>query len=254
MSQSQRDLPAPIFIDRKRILELNGHPVHNIILASIAEQERRLLQPILRFVSLDRRESLYNPGEKIENGYFPNTGLVSLLVTTAEGNTVEVGTVGREGFVGLPILFGFDRSPHRALIQVPPGEGFLIKADDLKRIKPEIPETENRLYRFSFLQGLIMAQNVACNRLHEVDQRLARWLLMSQDRLQIAFIDLTQDFLAQMLGSSRPTVTLAVGSLEQSGAIQHNRGKVTILDKEILEQSACECYGVIGKLSKEFGL
>jgi CRP-like cAMP-binding protein len=227
---------------------------NNLILSSIPEEEQQLLQPLLHFVHLQRGENIYAPGEKIDFGYFPNAGLVSLVVTTREGSTVEVGTVGREGFVGLPILFGLNRSPHRAVIQIPPGEGFQIKTADLQDLLPKTPGLESRLHRYSFLQGLIVAQIVACNRLHEVDQRLARWLLMSQDRVRTDSIALTQDFLAQMLGTSRPTVTLVAGILQRAGAIKYARGKVTILAREHLEQAACECYTVIGKLGKELGL
>jgi CRP-like cAMP-binding protein len=241
-------------LDREPTPQIDGHPVHNLILASAYEQEQSLLRPFIRFVTSDKGENLYAPGEKIEFGYFPNAGLVSIVVNTVQGGTVEVGVVGKEGFIGLPILFGLDSSPHCAVIQVPPGEGFRIKAADLQNILRQSPDLETRLYRYSFLQGLIVAQIAACHRLHEVDQRLARWLLMSQDRLGSNFISLTQEFLAEMLGATRPTVTLAAGILQRSGAIQYTRGKVTILDRQLLEQAACECYGVIRNLSKDLGL
>ena len=194
------------------------------------------------------QQALHEPGERIEFGYFLNSGLVSMMVVTSDARSVEVGMVGKEGFVGAPLAFGFPNSSQRALIQIK-GSAFRVKAEALRSVLEQAPVFRDRISRAVLLQGLQVAQLAACNRLHEVEQRLARWLLMTHDRANGDRLPITHELLAQMLGSGRPSVTLAAGMLQRAGTIGYTRGQVTVLDRKALERSACECYSAIRRIS-----
>jgi CRP-like cAMP-binding protein len=196
---------------------------------------------MLKFVLLPTPKVLNERAERIKYAFFLNDGLASILSIMADGKSVEVGLSGREGFVGVPLAFGFETSPTRVIMQVA-GSGFRITAKDLLLALRECPILATALRRFSQELTLQASQIAACNRLHEVDERLARWLLMSQDRLGGDDVPLTQAFLAHMLGTRRASVTVAAGILRKAGLIKYVRGEVKIESRIGLEKTACECY------------
>jgi CRP-like cAMP-binding protein len=165
-------------------------------------------------------------------------------VLVNDGRSVEVGIIGCEGVVGTPLAFGFDSASMRAIMQLP-GKGLRISSVTLEETFKSCSNLKFQIERYVMRQQLQVAQLAACNRLHDMDQRLARWLLMCQDRIDSENLPLTHEFIAQMLGSGRPTVTIAAGVLERAGLIANTRGSVKILNRKRLEDAACECYRVI---------
>lgn len=194
---------------------------------------------------------LHEPGETLKSAYFCDTGLVSILSVFPDGKSVEVGLVGNEGFVGLPLVAGFRTAFTRAVDQIE-ATAFRVNGEALIVILRQCPNLERRLQQFSQMMAMQVTQIAACNRLHEVNERLARWLLMSADRIGSNSVPLTQDFLAQMLGTRRASVTVAAGMLEKAGLIAYRRGDVRIVDRQELEEAACECYGLMQKQAKEW--
>jgi len=233
--------------------DLSGTPVTNLLLLSIPEEEYNLLRPHLEFIDFPHHLSLQEPGEKIEHGYFPEQGMVSVVIATRDGRSVEVGIVGKEGFVGTMLVVGLNWSPYRAIVQIK-GKGLSVRAKALEAILNSAPVLRFMLNRYAQMQGLLVAQVAACNRLHDIDQRMARWLLMSQDRVQSEWLSITHDFLATMLGTGRPSVSLAASALQQAGLIEYMRGAVRVADRKGLEQASCECYAVIQQFNSELGL
>lgn len=230
-----------------------GQPVRNRILLWIPEHEFKCVRESLEFITLARHCSLHEPAQELEYAYFPNDGLISLVVATEDGKTVESGVVGNEGIVGTPVVVGLRRSPLREIVQIP-GDGFRIRAGALQEVLPSTPQFQMTLSRYAVIQGMQISQTAACNRLHDVEQRLARWLLMAQDRVDTPVLPITHDFLATMLGTDRPSVTLAAGILQKKQTIEYTRGTVKILSRRKLEESTCECYRVIQQLDGELGL
>jgi CRP-like cAMP-binding protein len=230
-----------------------GNRIRNKILLTISDLEYALIRPHLEFLSLPPHLSLYEPGQPLEFVHFPNTGMVSLVIATEDGKTVEVGEVGREGFSGVQAAVGINRNQVREVVQIA-GDGCRVKIGALKSVLQSAPELQRFLTRFAVVQGMQFAQTAACNRLHNIEQRLARWLLITQDRVDSATLTITHDFLATMLGTDRPTVSLAAGILQDKKAIEYTRGAVQILSRTKLEESACECYGVIQQYNHEIGL
>jgi CRP-like cAMP-binding protein len=220
---------------------LGGQAAENTILLGLAPQEHKAVSAKMRLVRLPTHTVLNEMDVPIEFGYFINSGLASILNVMSDGKSVEVGLCGFEGFIGLPLIVGFETSPTRTIMQVE-GSGFQISARDLKELLPRCPQLEKSLNRYSQVLALQVTQVAACNRLHEVDERLARWLLMSEDRVGRPFFTLTQEFLAHMLGTRRASVTVAAGILQKAGLISYQRGQVTISDRARLEAAACECY------------
>ncbi len=200
--------------------------------------------PRLELLRLKLHQVLYEPGERMRSGYFINDGLMSVLAVQPDGKSVEVGLIGKEGFVGLPLLVGFQTSPTRVVTQGD-GSAYRCSADDLRHLIPQCPVLAEQLHRFGHKLAMQTTQLAACNRLHEVEARLARWILMSQDRILADRLPLTQEFLAQMLGTRRSSVTVAAGVLQKAGLISYTRGSVTILDREKLEDASCDCYGIV---------
>jgi CRP-like cAMP-binding protein len=189
--------------------------------------------------------------EPIENTYFINSGLASILTVMPSGKSVEVGLVGAEGWVGLPLLVGFKTSPTRAVTQIA-GTAFRVSAKDFASVLRECPELSRLLQRYSQEFALQVTQVAACNRLHNVNQRLARWLLVSQDRVGGSNFLMTQEFLSFMLGTRRASVTVAAGVLQKAGLITYKRGKVTIENRPELEKAACDCYGILARQLKQW--
>ena len=216
----------------------------NHILQALPAKEYALLVPQLQPVPLVQNQVLFEVDAAIAGGYFVNTGLISCLTVMRNGDSVEVGLFGHEGFAGLPILLNTAHSSARITVQIP-GEASRINADALHKLLPELPMLERLLYRFTYLQALQAQQIAACNRLHEVDERLARRLLMTQDRVHLEILPLTHDLLAAILGTRRSSVTVAAGILQKAGIIDSRRGKVHILDRQKLEEVACECYPAV---------
>jgi CRP-like cAMP-binding protein len=230
-----------------------GRTVKNVLLLSIPDREYNLIRPYLEYVELEHHRMLHDQGQQIEFAYFPNDGMVSLVVSTSDGRSVEVGIVGREGMVGTPLAVGLRLAPYDAIIQIP-GNGIMIDSKRLTSHLSSTPRLWMVLTRFVLVQGLQMAQVAACNRLHELEQRLARWLLMCQDRVDSERLFLTHEFLAQMLGTGRPSVSLAIGMLEHAGLIENIRGIIRVINRKSLEDSACECYRVIQHFNGGLGL
>ena len=218
-----------------------GGRVQNSILRSIPEDEYDLLREHLEPLDLPAQHILHEAGAKIDFAYFLNDGMASLVVLTSDGRSVEVAIVGKEGIVGTPLGVGLNRGPHRAVMQIL-GSGLRIKSSVLTDVLGAAPELRLIWNRYVLVQGLQVAQIAACNRLHEIEQRLARWLLMCQDRIDSETLRVTHEFLAQMLGTGRPSVSLAAGILQRGGLIENIRGTVTILNRPGLENAACECY------------
>lgn len=231
----------------------DGRPVANKILLSIPENEFSMIGPHLEAIALPRHWILHEPSEKLNFAYFPNAGLISLVVAMEDGKTVEAAVVGNEGAAGIPSAVCLARSPLREVVQIA-GEGFRVKVNTLQDVLKLAPEFQMMLSRYAVIQGIQVAQTAACNRLHDVEQRLARWLLMAQDRVDGGSILITHDFLATMLGTDRPSVSLAAGILQRKKNIEYTRGAVKILSRKKLEGSACECYGVIQQFNAEIGL
>jgi CRP-like cAMP-binding protein len=229
----------------KEIRIVNGkHSVRNEILHCLPRAEWVVIGPKLDFTNLRKGRMLHESGEAILFGTFVNSGLVSILSILNDGRAVDIGLIGKEGFVGSPIIAGFRSSLSRAIVQVD-GTAFSIAARTLPAILDRTPELRLALHRYSLVLELQMRQAAACNRLHESCERLARWLLMAQDRLRSNSIPLTQEFLAQMLGIRRPSVSLAASVLQRAGVIRYTRGTVTILNRPCLETAACECYRAV---------
>jgi len=222
--------------------------VRNGLLLSLPESEFLLLRPHLDFLTLAHLGILHEPNEILQSAYFLNSGLVSLMVETREGKTVEVGIVGSEGIVGLELTAGLTTSPLRQVVQIA-GDGFSVKAWALESVLHSSPLLRETVSQYTVLQNLQVAQTAACNRLHNVEQRFARWLLTLQDRSNSDSLVITHDFLAAMLGTDRPSVSLAAGDFQRKQVIEYKRGVVKILNRRKLEKLACECYEVIQQLN-----
>jgi CRP-like cAMP-binding protein len=230
-----------------------GRAVQNQILKSIPDNEYYSARPHLEFVTLPHHRILHEPSQKLEFVYFPNAGLISLVVAMENGKTVEAAVVGNEGATGIPSAVCLMRSPLREVVQIA-GHASRMKVSSLQYVLKSAPHFQMMLSRYAVIQGMQVAQTAACNRLHDVEQRLARWLLMAQDRVDGAPISITHDFLSTMLGTDRPSVSLAAGILQKKKCIEYKRGAVRILNRKKLEGSACECYEVIRQFNSETGL
>jgi CRP-like cAMP-binding protein len=227
-----------------------GKPVSNSILLSLPETEYGHVRPHLHFVNLPHHSSLHEPGRTLKFGYFLNKGMISLVVAGQNGKTVEIGVTGKEGFAPIPTVIGLKRSPHRAVVQVA-GEGFRVSVAVLEALLGSNPRLYAILTRYAVIQGLQIAQTGGCNRMHNLHQRLARWLLLTQDRIESGLLEITHDFLATMLGTDRPSVSLAASTLQRRGIIEYAYGGVKIINRKKLEQAACECYQVIRQFDGE---
>ena len=230
-----------------------GKPVSNIILLSIADSDYNSLRPQLEYLQLPDHLVLHEAGSRLEFVYFPNRGLISLVVAMKDGKTAEAGVVGNEGFTGIPAAVGLSRSPLQAVVQIS-GDGFRVAVETFQKILESAPHLQSLLNRYAVLQGMQVAQTAACNRLHDLEQRLARWLLMTQDRVDSEFLPITHDFLATMLGTNRSSVSLAAGILQREKSVEYTHGAVTIVNRKRLEVSACECYAVMQQYNGQLGL
>ena len=230
-----------------------GKSISNLLLLSISDSDYRSLRPHLEYVSLPNHLVLHEGGGKLEFAYFPNRGLISLVVVMKNGKTAEAGIVGSEGFTGTPAVVGLNRSPFETVVQIT-GDGFRVEAGALRNTLRSAPSLQLVLGRCAVVLIVQVSQTAACNRLHHINQRLARWLLMTQDRVESESLPITHDFLATMLGTDRPSVSLAAGVLQKKKVIEYTRGAVKIVNRKKLEDSACECYRVIRQYDGELGL
>jgi CRP-like cAMP-binding protein len=226
-----------------------GHEMGNQILAGIDSMECQAILSSLEFVRLRLHQFLHEAGEVIKSVYFLNDGLASVIAVQPDGKTVEVGITGKEGFVGIPVVFGFTTSATRVVTQCD-GGAYRMDAAALRNLLPRCPKFALALQQYSLLLSAQSTQLAACNRLHEVEERLARWLLMSHDRIGNQTMPLTQDFLGQMLGTRRSTVSMSASILQKAGMITYTRGNVTIVDRAKLEEAACDCYAIIQQQSR----
>ena len=213
----------------------------NGILAALSKPILRQLEGKLRPVPLEIGKILYEPDETIEQVYFVTEGIISLLATLEDGASVEAGVIGPEGMLGIPIVLSAKSSPHLALVQ---GSGHAMKmtARDLRDAIKKDGVFLDLLLRYINAMFVQVAQTAACNRLHTVEERLARWLLLTHDRVKHDEFILTQEFISRMLGVRRAGVNVSANSLRQDGLIDYRRGKVTILNRKGLERASCECY------------
>ena len=232
---------------------VEGKQVRNKALLATPDNEYQLMRADLTYLDLPDRLSLHEPTQNIEFVYFPNRGMVSQVVVTKDGRTVEVGVVGNEGYVGAGLAVGLTRSSVREIVQIA-GDGFRMVGSALERILGSAPQLQRILSRHTGLQAMQIAQTAACNRLHEIQQRLARWLLMTQDRVNLGVLPITHDFIATMMGTDRSTVSLAAAVLQKKGIIEYVRGAVKVVNRRKLQNSACECYDVIQQFEDDLGL
>jgi len=200
--------------------------------------------PKLKAVKLNLGETLYEPEQKIDYIYFPTAGIISLLAMFEDGATVEAGVIGNEGVLGTPIALGAEATPHQAVVQAV-GQALRMTAHDLKAEVQKDGALMKGILRYTNVMFTQVAQTAACNRVHSIEQRLARWLLLTHDRVSGNELELTQEFISHMLGVRRAGVSVAANDLKQSGLIDYRRGNVVVVDREGLERQCCSCYGIV---------
>lgn len=218
--------------------------LENRLLAALPREEYERLVANMESISLNLKQDLYLPNKPIEHVYFVKSGVVSLLNIMEDGAAVEVATVGNEGMVGLPVFLGANSIPGRAFAQIS-GDAWKMRADVFKDKVTAGSQLHALLQRYTQALFNLIAQSSACNRLHSIEERMCRWMLMTQDRVGTNEFPLTQEFIAQMLGVRRPSVSVVAAILQKAGLISYSRGKMTILEREGLEAASCECYGVV---------
>lgn len=228
MSQTNKDFPL----------------TDNLLLSHLTPDEHRALSPDLQVVRLELGQILHAPDEKIKHVYFPATSLISLLASLDNGDSVETGLIGSEGIVGTSIALGVDAGNSLALVQ---GSGIALRLPS-SSLPPFLKD--GGIFRqktFEFINSLFAqtAQTAACNRAHSVSQRLARWLLLTHDRIEGDELELTHELIARMLGSRRAGVSVAANDLREAGLISYTRGRVTVIDRPGLEAASCECYRMV---------
>lgn len=222
----------------------NGDPGVNRLLAMLPQNEFKRLLPKLKTVSLVFGETLYEPGDVIKYVYFPNDSIISLISEQSETSWLEVGMVGNEGMAGLAVFMGVNLSPTRAVVQGS-GTAMRLSSAAVRTEANRLGSLHHLLHRYSHSLLTQVSQSSACNRFHMVDARLARWLLMTNDRLAAKEFPLTQEFLSNMLGVRREGVSKAAGALQAGKLIRYSRGVITILNRRGLEAKSCKCYSII---------
>jgi CRP-like cAMP-binding protein len=227
----------PNLTDQQRRLE-------NRLLAALPAEVYDQLVPSLELVSLTLKQMLYQPNSAIPYVYFPLNAVASLVTVMQDGQSVEVATIGNEGVVGVPVFLGAETISGEAFTQIP-GEAMRMRAEVFRDEAIRTGPLQDLMLRYTQTLFTQIAQSVACNRLHSIEQRCARWLLMSQDRVRADQFPLTQEFISQMLGVRRAGVSEVASQLQKIGLIQYNRGIITILNRQGLEEVSCECYAVI---------
>jgi CRP-like cAMP-binding protein len=216
----------------------------NVILDSLPQQDYELLRPYLESVVVNQGDILFSVQEAIAQVYFPTTALCSWIHSTAEGETVEVGMIGFEGMLGTSLLLGQDVFPWQVTVQLT-GQALRVSSNAFLSALERSTRLRQKVKEFMHLMLIQLSQYAVCNRFHAVEQRLCRWLLSAQDRAQSQELLLTRDILAATIGSTRPAVSIATGTLQSAGLIRAIRGKITILDREEMEEATCECYHIM---------
>jgi CRP-like cAMP-binding protein len=219
-------------------------PIRNQLLAALPGKEYKRLLPHLETVRLPFMEVIYEGGEPIEHVYFPNEGLLSLLIVMEDETLREVGLIGHEGMLGTAVALGMKTTTTRALVQMP-GSAVRMKAQALRDELKRGGALQNVLQRYVHALFTQISQSAACVSSHAVDERLSRWLVMTHDRAPGDEFEMKHEFMAMMLGVTRSVVTRAAGRLQREKMIRYTRGRVTVLDRDRLEASACECYRVV---------
>ena len=219
-------------------------PPGNLLLAALPREEFDRFSDQLEVVSLNLGVTLYIPEEPMTYVYFPTEGIVSLLAVLEGGESVETGVVGREGMVGFPVVFGAYKTTNQALVQGS-GSALRMKAKSLNALIKNGGPLHDLLLRYIYTIFTQISQTAACNRVHPLNERLARWLLLTHDRINRDQFALTHEFLARMLGTRRAGVSVAASALREAGLIDYSRGQVEVLDRKGLEDASCECYAVV---------
>jgi CRP-like cAMP-binding protein len=230
---------------KRRLLSANrpsptGNP--NRLLAALPAADYTRILPLLTVVPLTLKEILHKPGEPIRDVYFPGGGFCSMLTVLEDGSMVEIATVGREGMVGVSAVLDGAPVTSAAMVQGESDTCYRMKVETFRREVDRRDAFHELMAQFGQALFGFVAQSTACNAVHSVEQRLARWLLMARDRMGRDDFPLTQEFVSMMLGASRPTVTVVAGTLQKAGLITYHRGHVSIVDGERLEAASCECY------------
>ncbi|MGF1522335.1 MAG: Crp/Fnr family transcriptional regulator [Leptolyngbyaceae cyanobacterium] len=231
--------------DASQKKQISDRPEHlNRLLKALPEADYARLVPHFRNVTLSLGQILYEPSEPVKTAYFPNKSMISLVQVMENGGTVEAGIVGNNGVASYSIYLGGRQDSSRAIVQIA-GSAIALDASILKAEFDRGESLQKLLLRYTQALLAQVSQTAACNRFHPTEERLARWLLQSQDFARSATLELTQDFLANMLGTRRASVTVAAGTLQKAGLIEYSRGLINILNRKELELVACECYGVV---------
>src|ERR1700719_3669389 len=215
----------------------------NRLLSLLSDDDYQRLRPHLSHVVFDYKKSLYEASRPIDHVYFPIDGVASLVITTADGASAEVGTIGSEGLVGLPVCLGDREAPSSVYVQVP-GTALVMDAGAFRGQLERSPTLNLTMLRYAHAFFNQVAQSAACAHLHRVEQRCCRWLLMTRDRMPTGDFLLTHEFLGMMLGVRRTTVTDVMGAFQKAGLISYRRGHVTLLAQDGLQHRACECYDI----------
>lgn len=223
---------------------LSSRIVANRLFDRLPADERELVAARVQEFDMDAGDVLHVPGEPMREVYFPTSGMISLVERGRDGTMVEVGTAGADGMVGISVFLDVRDGSSEAMAQVP-GSVLAMSADDFQSLLQQAPMLHRQMQRYTHLTLTVSARSAACNRLHTLVERAARWLLMTRDRVGSTEFALTQEFFASMLGSHRPGVTVAAGGLKKAGVIRYRRGLIEIIDPEGLERLACECYAMV---------
>ena len=223
------------------------YPLSNILIDALPEDSRKRLLGQLKRTPIPVRASLYEPGDVPKYVHFLTSGIASIVTLMANGDTTEVGTVGREGLPQALHLLGSSFVPTRCFMQIG-GTGLRMEFSAFEKLFNSDEALRRGVMNYAQYHSVLLSQIAGCNRLHDVEARLARWLLMIQDRTATKLLKLTQEFLGQMIGSQRTTVSAVAGALQARGQIEYSRGNVRVLDRTGLENTACECYPVTRQL------
>lgn len=218
--------------------------IRNQLLSLLPQSELDSVLGQAQDVTIRSKEVLFRRGEAIRHVYFPENCVISLVTELENGDSVEAMTIGSDGFAGVAVFHGVSASRLKGVGQIA-GQAWRLRSEDFEELAVSCENFRRLLHRYSQLIFETVSQSAACNRLHVIEQRCARWLLMSQDRVGRDEFNLTQEFLAEMLGVRRPGVTVAMGALEKAGLIGHSRGMIAVVDRAGLERAACECYKTV---------
>jgi CRP-like cAMP-binding protein len=222
-----------------------GRPTRgNALLTALSPGDMAAMRPLLEAVPLIKGTPIFQSGEPAQHVWFPDTGIISIVAMDEQGSAIEVATVGREGMTGLAVVLGSETLIYAAMVQVP-GAGWRIPVSEFRQIIDRHPSVKALALRYVSAAMTQMGQNVACGQLHDIEARCARWLLLAHDDVDGDVFSLTQDYLAMMLGVTRPSVSTAASALQRRGLIRYVRGQMTVLDRAGLEATSCECYGIV---------